>query len=466
MQILNRTQVINLKRIMMYRFLFSLLFSVLLLTGYSQEKTNIWSLDKSIAYAQENNIQINRSKLSIESVEQDELNAKASMFPSLNANLNQGFNFNTNAFTGATTRGTQQNGNYNANLSFDLFRGLSKMKQIKQSQTDLMVNKLETDRMKNDISLNISTAYLQILFQKELLKVAIEQVSITKLQVGRIEKLYNAGGVPHSDLLDIRAQLANDELTEIQVENAMYLAYVDLVQLMQLPVEDQVGFDIEIPNLDSYEEQDFLITPGEVYKASLSVMPEVERDRKAIESSELTQSVVKGNYWPSLVFSAGAGTRYNDNILNDQSDQASGTLPWGTQFNDNLNYFTTVSLRIPIYNGLAVRTSAQKAEISVRDAQFRFEQTKTNLEQAIQKAYYDARAAKQKYLASQIAVDALVESFAYSQLKFEEGVINQVEYNQVKTNLTKAQSDLVQSKYDYIFRLKILDFYQGKPLTF
>jgi len=428
--------------------------------------SNIWDLPKCIAYAQENNIQINRSKLSIESVEQDELNSKASMFPSLNANLSQGFNFNTNAFTGATTRGTQQNGNYNASLSFDLFRGLSKLNQIKQSQSDLMVNKLETDKMKNDISLNISTAYLQILFQKELLKVAIEQVDITLLQVDRIEKLYKAGGAPNSDLLDIKAQLANDELTNVQVENAMYLAYVDLVQLMQLPVEDQVGFDIEIPNLDTYEDQEFLITPGEVYKASLEVMPEIERDKRAIESSELTHSVVKGNYWPSLVFSAGAGTRYNGNFYNDIVDPESGTVPWGDQFNDNLNYYTTVSLRVPIYNGLAVRTNSQKAEISIRDAQFRYEQTKTDLEQAIQKSYYDARAARQKYFASQIAVDALVESFAYSQLKFEEGVINQVEYNQVKTNLTKAQSDLVQSKYDYIFRLKILDFYQGKPLMF
>ena len=428
--------------------------------------SNIWNLPKCIAYAQENNIQINRSKLSIESVEQDELNSKASMFPSLNANLSQGFNFNTNAFTGATTRGTQQNGNYNASLSFDLFRGLSKLNQIKQSQADLMVSKLETDKMKNDISLNISTAYLQILFQKELLKVAIEQVDITLLQVDRIEKLYKAGGAPNSDLLDIKAQLANDELTKVQVENAMYLAYVDLVQLMQLPVEDQVGFDIEIPNLDSYEDQEFLITPGEVYKASLEVMPEVERDMRAIERSEITHEVVKGNYWPSLVFSAGAGTRYSGNFYNDLTDPESGTVPWGTQFDENLNYFTTVSLRIPIYNGLNVRTNSQKAEISVRDAQFRYEQTKTDLEQAIQKSYYDARAARQKYFASQIAVDALVESFAYSQLKFEEGVINQVEYNQVKTNLTKTQSDLVQSKYDYIFRLKILDFYQGKPLMF
>lgn len=443
---------------------FILLFSS---TGFSQSSTDeIWDLQKCIAFAQDNNIQINRSKLSIESVEQDELNSRASLLPSLNANLSQGFNFGTNAFTGATTRGSQQFGNYSANLSWDLFSGLSKIKQVKQSQSELLVNKLETDRLKNDISLNISTAYLQILFQKELLKVAVEQVNISQLQVDRIQLLYDAGGVPHSDLLDIKAQLANDELTKVQVENALYLAYVDLVQLMQLPIENQTGFDIEVPNLDSYKEQEFLVTPTEVYNASLTVMPEVERDRRAIESSELRHSVVKGNYFPSLIFSAGAGSRFNGNFFNNPIDENSGVVPWGTQFDNNLNYSTTLTLRIPIYNGLAVRTNTQKAEISIRDAQYKYEQTKTDLSQSIQKAYYDARAAKQKYLASQIAVDALVESFAYSQLKFEEGVINQVEYNQVKTNLTKAQSDLVQAKYDYIFRLKILDFYQGKPLTF
>jgi outer membrane protein len=291
-------------------------------------------------------------------------------------------------------------------------------------------------------------------------------LDITVLQVDRIQKLYDAGSAPNSDFLDIKAQLASNELTKVQAENAMYLAYVDLVQLMQLSIEAQAGFDVEIPDLDAYEEQDMVITAREVYFASLEVMPEVERDRQSIKSSELNYQAVKGNYWPSLVFSAGAGTRYNGNFLNDFLDPESGTVPWGTQFNDNLNYSTTLSLRIPIYNGLSVRTSTQKAEISIRDAQYQFEQTKTDLEQSIQKAYYDAVAAKQKYYASQVAVEALVESFAYSQLKFEEGVINQVEYNQVKTNLTKAQSDLVQAKYDYIFRVKILDFYQGKPLTF
>jgi len=448
------------------------IFSLLVLLFFSTismaqtNKTNIWSLEKCISFAQENNIQIVRSGLNIEQSEQDKLNSFASMFPSVNANLNQGFNFGTNAFTGATTNSTQQFGNYSANLSLDIFKGLSKISELKRNKVDILVNQLTTEKMKNDISLNISLAYLQILFQKELLKVAQEQVDITELQVSRIQKLYDAGQNPHSDLLDIQSQLASNELTKVQAENAMYLAYVDLVQIMQLPIEEQKDFDIVVPSLESYKQEDLLVSPGEVYNASLTVMPEIRRDEKAIESSELNYSVVKGNYWPSLVFSAGAGTRYNGNFYNIPIDPESGRVPWTTQFNDNLNYSTTVSLRIPIYNGLAVRTSTQKAEIAIRDAQFRLEQTKTDLEQTIQKAYYDALAAKQKFIASQIAVDALTEAFTYSELKFEQGLINQVEYNQVKTNLTKAQSDLVQAKYDYIFRIKILDFYQGKPLSF
>jgi outer membrane protein len=450
----------------MNRFIFSLILSVIYITGYSQVSIVPWTLDKCIDYAQEHNIQINRSELNIERAERDELFYKADLAPSLNANVSQGFNFGTNAFTGATTRGSQQFGNYGASLSWDLFKGLSKIKNLDQTRSNLLVSKLETKRMKNDISLNISVAYLQILFQMELLKVAIEQMDITQLQVDRIQKLYDAGGAPRSDLLDIKAQLATNELTKVQVENALYLAYVDLVQIMQLTIEEQAGFEIDIPDLDSYENQDVVVSAREVFNASLEVMPEVERDRQSITSSELNYQAVKGNYWPSLVFSAGAGTRFNGNFYNDPFDSESGTVAWGTQFNDNLNYSTTLSLRIPIYNGLAVRTNTQKAEISIRDAQFQLEQTKTNLEQSVQKAYYDAIAAKQKFFASEVAVEALIESFSYSQLKFEEGVINQVEYNQVKTNLTKAQSDLVQSKYDYIFRVKILDFYQGKPLTF
>jgi outer membrane protein len=435
-------------------------FSVVLIfsstLGFSQER-KVWNLDTCIGYAQQNNIQINRSKLNIERVEQDQLNSKASLFPSLNARVSQGFNFGTDPFSGATTIDGTQYGNYDANLSFDIFRGLSKMNDLKRDQSNLLVQKFETERMQNDISLNIATAYLQILFQKELLKVAQEQVDISQLQVDRIQQMFEAGQVPNADLLDIKAQLANDELTRVQAQNNLNLAYVNLVQLMQLPLEEQQGFDIEIPDLEAFEERDIVITPKEIYNAALVIMPEIKRDREAIATNELSYRSTKGNFWPRLSLSAGVGSRYSSD----------GSEPvWGNQLNDNLNYQTGLSLQIPIYNGLSVRTGTQQAEIRIRESQYNLQETQNNLEQAIQSAYYDAIAAKQKYLASQIAVTSLTESFTYSELRFEEGVINQVEYNQVKTNLTQAQSDLVQSKYDYIFRLKILDFYQGKPLTF
>lgn len=424
--------------------------------AFAQER-EMWSLDTCISYAQENNIQINRSKLNIERVEQDQLNSKASLFPSINARLNQGFSFGTDPFSNASTIDGTQYGNYDANLSFDIFNGLSKMSDLKRNQSNLLVQQFETDRMKNDISLNIATAYLQILFQKELLKVADEQLTISQEQVDRIDQLFQAGQVPNSDLLDIKAQLANDELTRVQAENDLILSYVNLVQLMQLPLEIQSSFDVEIPDLEQFEDRELVITPNEIYQASLEIMPEIKRDQEAITTSEYNYKAVKGNYWPSLSLSAGMGSRYSSD----------GSEPiWGNQINDNLNYQTGLSLQIPIFNGLSVKTGTQKAEISIRESQYNLAETKNNLEQSIQKAYYDARAAKQKYLASQLAVTSLAESFAYSQLRFEEGVINQVEYNQVKTNLTRAQSDLVQSKYDYIFRLKIIDFYQGKPLSF
>lgn len=440
------------------------IFVFLIGTGLQAQERVQWGLDTCISYAQENNIQINRSKLNIENIEQDQLNAKASLFPNLNASFSQGYNFgrSIDPFTNTFATNEVPYGNYGANLGFDIFKGLSKMQEVKRSKSDLLVSQLETNRMKNDISLNIATAYLQILFQKELLKVATEQVEISQMQEDRVKKLFDAGQVPNSDYLDIKAQVANDELTRVQAENSLLLSYVDLVQLMQLPIEAQQTFDIEIPNLDSYSDVELFVTPKEVYNAALSIMPEVKRDEETIIRNELNMKSVKGNYWPSLTFSAGMGSGYSG--LN--VDQEGNTKTWGNQFEDNLNYQTALSLRVPIYNGLAVRTSSQKAEIAVRQASYNLAETKNNLEQSIQKAYYDALAAKQKFFASESAVESLSESFAYSQLRYEEGVINQVEYNQIKTNLTKAQSDLVQAKFDYIFRLKILDFYQGKPLEF
>lgn len=446
-----------------YISLFTLLFISI---NYQAQERIPWSLDSCISFAQEENIQINRSKLNMDRVSQDELNAKASMFPSLNASFTEGFNFgqSIDPFTNTFASDRVQYGNYGADLSLDLFKGLSKLKEIKRSKSDYLVMKLETDRMKNDISLNIATGYLQILFQKELLKVAQEQVDISIMQMDRVEKLYNVGQVPNSDFLDIKAQVANDELTRVQAENALLLSYIDLVQLMQLPVEKQKSFDIETPDLDSYEDMELLVTPNEVYGAALTFMPEVKRDEEAITRNELTMETIKGGYYPSLIFSAGIGSGYSGLNYTDPTDNSSPIKSWGNQFNDNLNYRTAISLRVPLFNGLSVKTNTQKAKIAISEASFNLAETKNNLEQAIQKSYYDALAAKQKYLASGIAVESLAESFSYSQLRYEEGVIDQVEYNLVKTNLTKAQSNLVQAKFDYIFRLKILDFYQGKPL--
>lgn len=449
----------------MNKYIASLIIIFLALNAKSQERTP-WSLDSCISYAQEKNIQINRSKLNIERAERDELNAKASLYPSLNASFTQGYNFgkSIDPFTNTFATDQVQYGNYGADLTFDIFRGLSKRKEVKRIQSNYLVQQLETNRMKNDISLNIATGYLQILFQKELLKVATEQIEISKMQMDRVKKLYDVGQVPNSDFLDIKAQVANDELTRVQAENSLLLSYIDLVQMMQLPVDLQKNFDIEIPNLDTYENIELIVTPTEVYLAALDIMPEVKRDQETVRRNELNMEVVKGGYWPSLVFSAGVGSGYSGLNYSLPGDENSGVKTWGDQFGDNLNYRTAISLRVPIYNGLQTRTSSQKAEIAVRESSFNLAQTKNNLEQSIQKAYYDALAAKQKYLASVIAVESLAESFAYSQLRYEEGVIDQVEYNQVKTNLTKAQSDLVQAKFDYIFRLKILDFFQGKPL--
>ncbi len=449
----------------MTKYFTSIFLFLVALTVNAQERTP-WALDSCIAYAQEKNIQINRSKLNMDRVERDELNAKASLFPTVNASFSQGVNFgrSIDPFSNEFATNDVQYGNYGANLSFDLFRGLSKMKEIKRSQSDYLVAQLETDRMKNNISLNVATGYLQILFQKELLMVAEENLEISKLQEDRVKKMFDAGQVPNSDYLDIKAQVANDELLRVQAENSMILSYVDLIQLLQLPTELQKTFDVEIPNLDNYNELDLLVTPTEVYTEALTLMPEIKRDEETITRSELTMQAVKGNYWPSLTFTAGVGSGYSGLNMLVPGDPNSAIKSWGDQFSDNLNYQTGLSLRVPIFNGLQVRTSSQKAEIAVREAQYNLAETKNNLEQSIQKAYYDALAAKQKFFASEIAVESLAESFTYSQLRYEEGVIDQVEYNQVKTNLTKAQSDLVQSKFDYIFRLKILDFYQGKEL--
>ena len=315
----------------------------------------------------------------------------------------------------------------------------------------------DNEKTKNDIALQITAQYMQILFDKELLAVAKEQYETSKLQVDRTQKLVDAGSVAMGNLLEIKSQAAKEALNVTQQENNLNLNILTLAQLLDL--ENPLNFAIEtpaIPELDAFTPAG----PENIYQTALEIMPEIKSSEFYVTSSEYDLKIAKGNYYPTI--SLGANIGANANWLTDDPDGYNRPL-W-EQFKSTRNTYVGASLSIPIFNRLQARNGVANAKLGLQDANYQLQSAKLALRKEIQQAYADAIAAYKQFLSSEEAVDSYKESFRYTEKKFNVGLVNSVDYNVSKTDFTRAQSDLLQAKYSYILRTKILDFYKGIPI--
>ena len=313
------------------------------------------------------------------------------------------------------------------------------------------------EKEKIELTINIATAYLNILFKKELLDVNKSQEAVTGLQVNRTQKLVDAGSVARGDLLNIQAQRAGEKLNVTNAQNDLNLAYLNLAQLLDL--DSTSNFEIFIP--DTLEPD--LITPiisaEQVYNDALTLLPYVKAGEYQLMSAQKNLAIQKGRRSPQIYLGANWNTYYNSSI-----GDSIGTFSYNKQFNNNGNTSLSATISIPIFNYWNVSTSISNAKVQVSDAEYQLDQSKQQLHKEIQQAYNDAASAREKYNASVEAVNSYHESFKYTEQKFSAGIVNSVEYSVAKNNFLKAQSDLAQAKYDYIFQIKILDFYRGVPI--
>jgi outer membrane protein len=421
----------------------------------ASENKKQWSLEECINYAHENNITIQRQTVNTEYQENLLKQSKRNQLPDLNASVgaqyNSGFNWTENG--GATSFDSQRyNSSFSSNVS--VFEGLNKRNTIKRNHSNLLAAFEDMEKAKNDIGLQITGFYLQVLFNKELLSVAKEQYSTSQLQVERTKKLVDAGSQAMGSYLEIKSQAAKEALNVTQQENALAMSLLNLAQLLDL--ERPIEFDIQIPQIPELN----TFTPDHptnVYNTALDIMPEIKSANHMVSSSEYDLKIAKSFIYPSLSIGANYGTSaYFLEGANNGS--------FGDQWKDNRGGGIGATLRIPIFNKLQARNGVANAKLSVIDAQFKLKQEKLNLRKSIQQAYADAMAAYNKYLSSEEAVNSFAESFRYTEKKFNVGLVNSVDYNVAKTDFTRAQSDLLQAKYEYILRTKILDFYKGIPI--
>lgn len=420
-----------------------------------------WSLLKCIDYALENNIQIKQQSLN-SNYYQNELNqARSNRLPNLNAGLQNNMNFgrtlgSDNTYLNINSNSTS--GNLSANIT--LWNGFTLDNTIKRANLDLQASLADMDKAKNDIMLNIAAAYLEILYAQELQTVAEDVLKITQLQIDRTNKLVDAGSLAKGSLFEIEAQAAREELDVVNAQNRVQLAYLALYQLLELPSTE--SFKIEKPVLPEIGANMSLINSMDIFKTSVSLMPEVKSAEYKLESSKKQLQIAKGNLYPSLSFGGSYYNMYNNKYT--YMTPPYGTMSFKDQFNSNQRYGFGFSLNIPIFNRFQVRNGISNAQIQVENNELQLQSTKNLLRKDIEQAYTNALAAFKRYIANQKTVVASKEAFRYTEEKFNVGMVNSVEYNQSKNNLSKAQSDLLQAKYEYIFRTKILDFYNGKKI--
>jgi outer membrane protein len=456
----------------------------------AQEKK--WTLRECVDYAIQNNISVKSSELDLKNVALNKKDAMGNFLPNINASGSHSWNIglNQNITTGLLENQTTQFTSAGLNANIDLFKGLQNQNQLRKASLSIVAAQYQFLKIQEDVALNVANAYLQILFNKEALKVQLQQFEYNTKQLQRTTELVDAGVVPKGDLLDVQATVASDKQRLISAYNALFISKLSLAQLLRL--EDFKSFDISDENI-------LVPTSAVLLESSESIIAKAKENRTELkiaksnlEIAEKDISIAKGAYLPSLTAFYSYSTRasYSNrvvgvqpNFLNPTSqvgyvDDGSGTavlqdnyspvlgspLPVFEQFDNNKGQNFGLQLNIPIFNGFAVRNNVQRAKIAYEKSQLNYNQTELDLERNVFVAYADTKGAKESYEAAIVTLEARELAFTYAKDRYEVGLMNVFDFNQAQTLLVNAQSEVLRTKYDYIFKTKILEFYFGIPL--
>ncbi len=420
--------------------------------AYTQHK---WSLEGCIRHARENNLQVKQQQIAIEQAENHLFSSKMEYLPSVNASMNHnmswGRSVNLNDLEIIENQ-LSQSTSMNISASVPLFEGMQKRNTVKRNLKQLEIAGVNVEKLQDEISLTVAQAYLQVLLNKEIEKSAQASLASVQEQETRSRQLVEAGSQAYSSLLEIQAQLASEKVQAVTAGNNVRSSLLALAQL--LDIEDFGKFDIETPQTD-YLTLSFNPESVEEIYGNATGLPRIKGAELALEQSKLQYKIQKGAALPSISFNAGYGTYYSDN-------QSSAFFE---QFNNNRNPSMGFGLSIPIFNNWRSNTSIRNARLNVKNSEIELKLQHQNLLKDIQQAYNDALASFERLGAAKQNMEAAKESFKYTQEKFNVGMLGGTDYTVAKTNLFKAESEYLQSKFQYIFQLKVLDYYKNTPIT-
>jgi outer membrane protein len=473
------------------------LFIFICIVPFASAQTSTWDLQQCVDYAQKHNIAIKQAEISAKINQNNAAQSKAAILPTVNAGAQHTYNFGrtidryTNTF--ANTRVLSQNFFVSSNVV--LWSGLAQYNNIKANQYQYLSSAESYLQQRNDLALNVSTAYINVIFSDEILQIAKAQYKITEEQLDRTQKLADAGTLAKSAVYDLKAQLANEDVNVISSDNNYQIALLSLKQLLNL--DSMSNFAITRPKVDILNNELASLSVQNIYETALKNQHSVKSAEYNVMAAEKSLNVAKGRISPTLsaTGSLGTGTSELDKnidavnfvgyeqtpyfiaddpnnptlifpVYQPQTEIITSKKPFADQFKDNVNKSVGFTLSIPIFNGLQTVTGVKNAKLSALNAKYSQDLLEQNLYKTIAQAYANARAALNKHNASKSAVEASEQSFFYAEQKFNVGAISTFDYNNAKTRLQNAQGNLVQAKYDYVFKLKVLDYYQGKELKF
>lgn len=428
-----------------------------------------WDIEKCISYALDNNIQVKQATNTVDVNKLSKQQAKFNYLPSLSASVGYGASFgrSLDPTTYQFLENTSVN-NVNGSLSLgtQLFAGMSKLHNLRKSDLNLMASIEDVAKIKNEITVAIAAAYLQILYNKEQVANSKNQLVTLGEQIVRTKKLVDAGSVALGAQLELEAQSAAEQYNLVSYENTLINSMLNLTQLLEL--RDVPAFDIAIPDVSAIVQTPISASVDQVNQAA-QILPQIKGAELRLRAAEVDVKLAQARYYPTLSLSANYGSSFSDTRMRPQLD-ATGTTTYGKypffdQFGDNASAGVSLSLQVPIFSGLTTRRNVRIARLNTINSDYALQLTKDKLYKEIQQAYTDATGALNRYRSAESSVKSSVESFHYAEQKFAAGATNSVDYTTAKNNLLNAQSMMIQAKYEYVFRVKLLDFYKGVPIT-
>jgi outer membrane protein len=444
----NNKDVLKIKFIVLVAFLTSV-------NTFSQKK---WDLKECVDEALVKNISIQQNRLSLELAKKDVEIAKGNFLPSLNANTGGNLNFGTGFDPTSQNRisTTFYGGSVNLSSGVTVFNGYRNTNTYKQAQLGVETSIYDLKKIENDISLFVVNGYLNILFAKENLNAARVQYEISKKQIEAAQSRFDSGVIPKGDLLNTQATAATDLQRVVTQENALDLALLNLAQLLQVSFE---GFDVAPINVGMPSANLFYKNSSNVYDKSLEAMPEIARAKVAIESADLSIDISKAAFLPLVTASAALSSNYGFNLNLPDGFSNAGL---SNQLNENLGYGVGFNVSIPIFNRFQTKNRVAQSVINKEISETRLESEKLSLKQTIEQSFLDVKTALKTFEASKISLEAQEEAFKNAQQRYNFGAMTQFDFDQVRTRLVNAEAALIRSKYDYVFKTKVLQFYAGE----